>query len=340
MQSDRLQLVQAEPADWQVLQQLARDTFVAAFAAHNTPENLRAYVAKAFNDAQVQAELARTDSEFWLARYDGQLAGYLKINFGDAQNEPMDRPALEIERIYVTEAFQGTGIAQALLVKARERARATGARRIWLGVWERNPKAVRFYQKNGFRQFGEHHFVLGDETQTDWLMAQDLAFSMKDYLLDTFRFNGESNRRLLEKIGQLPEKAAAVRFFSHLIRSQDKWLARIQQDPAAPQMSWWEPEFPLEMLETAWNKSLQDWLDFLTAKEESELFDPVVFTGYDGGRWIASIKDIALQLNYHSIHHRAQIQTLVRQQGLEPDFIDYIGTVYQKLPPRTATGED
>jgi len=61
------------------------------------------------------------------------------------------------------------------------------------------------------------------------------------------------------------------------------------------------------------------------------LFEKVKWVGFDGSHWTAPLKDIALQLNYHSIHHRAQIQALIRAQGIEPDFVDYIGTVFRKI---------
>ena len=76
---------------------------------------------------------------------------------------------------------------------------------------------------------------------------------------------------------------------------------------------------------------MQDWINYIAKKTEDELNLQMKFIGYDGGHWSAALKDIALQLNYHSIHHRAQIQILIRQQGLEPDFIEYIGTKYKKL---------
>jgi len=84
-------------------------------------------------------------------------------------------------------------------------------------------------------------------------------------------------------------------------------------------------------LETEWNKSLQLWLQYINGLTEEELKREVEFTGFDGARWAATPWDIALQLNYHSIHHRAQIQTIIRQQGLEPDFVDYIGTRYRRI---------
>ncbi|MBK5270694.1 MAG: DinB family protein [Bacteroidia bacterium] len=151
------------------------------------------------------------------------------------------------------------------------------------------------------------------------------------YLLDTFNFNDKANRQMIEKIKQLPDNRAAVRYISHLANSQYKWMARIMQDPNAAKMDWWEPLYKSEDLETEWEKSLQLWIAYLENKTDEDIDTEVEFIGFDGGRWAAKPKDIALQLNYHSIHHRAQIQVLIRQQGLQPDFIDYIGTVYRKL---------
>jgi len=154
---------------------------------------------------------------------------------------------------------------------------------------------------------------------------------MKEYLIDTFYFNDVTNKKLLEKIIQLPDKTEAVRFFSHLINCQYKWMARIIQDLKVQQMDWWEPVYNLTQLESEWDKSLKLWIDYINSKTDDEISTQVTFIGFDGGLYAATPKDIALQLNYHSIHHRAQIQTIIRQQGLEPDFVDYIGTKYRKL---------
>ncbi len=151
------------------------------------------------------------------------------------------------------------------------------------------------------------------------------------YLLETFRFNDQANKNLLNKIRLLPDKAEAIRLFSHLANCQYKWMARIMQDPKAPQMSWWEPVFELDDLEKEWSQSLSLWVNYINERSEKELSAEVTFVGFDGAIWAASPKDIALQLNYHSIHHRAQIQTILRQQGVEPDFVDYIGTRYRRI---------
>lgn len=161
---------------------------------------------------------------------------------------------------------------------------------------------------------------------------------LKQYLIDTFNYNDYANMLVLEKIKQLPDlptgqagKTEAIRFFSHLINSQNKWLKRIQVYPADPKMDWWEPVYELEELEGKWKGSLKQWIDYLNSIPEKELYEEKKFVGYDGTHWSCPLKDIALQLNYHSIHHRAQIQTIIRKQGLQPDFVDYIGTKYKRL---------
>ena len=76
---------------------------------------------------------------------------------------------------------------------------------------------------------------------------------------------------------------------------------------------------------------MKAWVNFVETKAEPELLHVTKFIGFDGATWSVPLKDIALQLNYHSIHHRAQVQTIIRQQGLEPDFVDYIGMKYKRL---------
>lgn len=154
---------------------------------------------------------------------------------------------------------------------------------------------------------------------------------MKQYLIDTFTFNDFANRNMIKKIGELKEQQEPIRFVSHLINSQIKWLARIHEFPSNPALDWWLPLYSLDVLEHAWEKSVNEWIAFIESKTEAELFEDAKFVGWDGTQWSAPLKDIALQLNYHSFHHRAQIQMIIRSQGVEPDFIDYIGTKYKKL---------
>lgn len=99
-----------------------------------------------------------------------KVIGYLKVNFEQSQTELKDDKALEIERIYVLKEFHGKNVGQALYEKAIELAKEKKVKYVWLGVWEQNQRAIKFYQKNGFIPFDKHIFTLGDDKQTDILM--------------------------------------------------------------------------------------------------------------------------------------------------------------------------
>lgn len=153
----------------------------------------------------------------------------------------------------------------------------------------------------------------------------------KDSLIEAFKYNDFANKKILGKISMLPDPSGCIRFFSHLINSQDKWMARILQHPDAQEMSWWDPIYSFEQLEVEWTMSLEPWLLFIHQSSEEVLDREVMFKGFDNEIWAATPRDIAIQLNFHSVHHRAQMQTIIRQQGLEPDFLDYIGTKYRRV---------
>jgi uncharacterized damage-inducible protein DinB len=154
---------------------------------------------------------------------------------------------------------------------------------------------------------------------------------LKEHLIETFKFNDVANKKLLGKIKLLGNKKECVKLFSHLINTQRKWMARIMQHPDYEKMSWWEPIYDFEQLEEEWDKSTNIWINYLSAKTDEVLATEAVSIDFDNGVWAAILKDVALQLNYHSIHHRAQIQIIIRQQGFEPDFLDYIGTKVKRI---------
>lgn len=156
------------------LQQIGRLTFTETFAEYNSPENLADYLEESFAIAKLTNELKNPESQFYFAFAGSILAGYLKINFGAAQTENIDPTAMEIERIYVLKEFQGKKVGQALFQKALDVAAETSCSQIWLGVWEKNHKALNFYQKNGFQQFDCHIFMIGIDEQTDFLMKRSV----------------------------------------------------------------------------------------------------------------------------------------------------------------------
>ncbi len=152
------------------LQTIGKQTFFETFSAGNTKEDMNKYLAEKFSSDQLTQELSDPDSAFYFAKIENEIVGYLKLNFNDAQTEISDKEAVEIERIYVLNQYHGKKVGQILYDTALEVAKSRNASYIWLGVWEKNPRAIRFYEKNGFVVFDKHVFVLGNDEQTDIMM--------------------------------------------------------------------------------------------------------------------------------------------------------------------------
>ena len=131
---------------------------------------MEAYTSKAYSRDQLFMELHNSRSEHYFLKDGDRPIGFLKLNLAGAQSDINDPRSLEVQRIYVDMAYQNQGLGAVLLDKAIERAKALGVDYIWLGVWEHNPNAIRFYERHGFHIFGNHRFVMGDEDQTDILM--------------------------------------------------------------------------------------------------------------------------------------------------------------------------
>ncbi|WP_270765507.1 GNAT family N-acetyltransferase [Weissella confusa] len=162
-------------ADVNELREISIETFTDTFDAQNTPENLRDYLADAYQESVLAKELENAESLFYFVMVDDEIAGYLKLNVGEAQSEDMGETALEVERIYVRKSFQRRGLGHVFITEAEKVVHELHKDRIWLGVWEYNPNAIAFYEKMGFSKTGESHdFYMGTDRQTDILMAKEL----------------------------------------------------------------------------------------------------------------------------------------------------------------------
>ncbi|MFJ7679681.1 GNAT family N-acetyltransferase [Peribacillus sp. NPDC097198] len=160
--------------DLPLLQEIGCETFNETFKDLNSPENMKVYLEGAFNLTQLGTELSNPSSEFFFIYCHTEVAGYLKVNVDEAQTEKEGDESLEIERIYIRKEFQGQGLGHHLINKGIELAKDQSKKKVWLGVWEKNEGAIKFYGKMGFTQSGTHSFHMGDEKQTDLVMTKIL----------------------------------------------------------------------------------------------------------------------------------------------------------------------
>jgi diamine N-acetyltransferase len=169
-----VRIVECGPADAEELADIGRATFLDTYSAETSPDDMREFLRDAYRPQTVRAELEAPGSRFFIARAGGAAAGYLKLNTGDAQGERLEGVGVEIEAIYVHRRFQGMGIGNLMLAHARAEAEAIGADHIWLGVWEQNRPAIRFYERMGFIEIGSRPFRFGSVEHTDLIMRCDL----------------------------------------------------------------------------------------------------------------------------------------------------------------------
>lgn len=167
-------LRQCEIEDFDVLREFSIRTYYETFAQMNTSEDMEAYLKEAFNIDKLRGELNDTNTQFHFLYCNEKLAGYLKVNEAPSQTDINDKNSLEIERIYVSNEFQGEGLGRYLIEQALNMAFERNKQYAWLGVWEKNDKAIRFYKKNGFYKAATHLFFMGDDEQTDYIMRKDL----------------------------------------------------------------------------------------------------------------------------------------------------------------------
>jgi len=158
------------------LARLAARLFVQTFGAENTPDNMRLYLASAFSPEAQRAELSDPDRAIWIAVGEtGDAIGYAMLRRGTrAPGITGERPA-EVQRIYADLAWHGRGVGHALMSACIAQARAWQCDELWLGVWERNPRAIAFYSKAGFHAVGRQTFMLGRDVQHDLVMAFPLG---------------------------------------------------------------------------------------------------------------------------------------------------------------------
>lgn len=173
--SDNIFIRNAGTADSTLLSELGAETFYDSFAAENTPENMTAYLAEAFSQEKQAQELADPSSRFLIAEIDGQVAGYARLKFGSAPATVSGCKPMEIVRLYARKAWIGKGIGAKLMGACLKAAQQAGCDVVWLGVWERNQRAIDFYSRWGFAKTSRQVFRLGNEPQQDWIMSMTVA---------------------------------------------------------------------------------------------------------------------------------------------------------------------
>lgn len=159
----------ATTIDAALIADLSRQTFYETFAAQNTAADMEKFLSEQFTREALMAEAGAAGNIFFIACIADEPAGYARL-----REDETDPTQIEIARLYAAAAMIGKGVGKALMQACIDFARAQKKRNVWLGVWEKNERAILFYTAWGFEKVGEHDFRLGNDVQRDWIMQKQL----------------------------------------------------------------------------------------------------------------------------------------------------------------------
>ena len=168
--TDPMNIRYGTSADAKMLSELGAKTFYDTFARDNTPENMAEHLKRSFSPEIQLAELSDPDNIFLIVENESQPIGYAELILDSKEDTLAGTNPLEIRRIYATQEYLGKGVGKALMQAAIQEARQRGRDSLWLGVWEKYPRAIDFYKKWGFKEVGMHTFKVGDDPQRDYVM--------------------------------------------------------------------------------------------------------------------------------------------------------------------------
>jgi diamine N-acetyltransferase len=162
---------QATVGDAERLAEFAARVFWQAYEGQMRAADLRAYMTEHYGVAQQTRELSDPAAATFLAETDGAIIGFVQVRQNSQPVSPMDGPAAELQRIYVDGAVRSSGVGARLFATCLDYARSRHAHWLWLSVWQQNPRAIAFYQRQGMRITGQQSFRVGSDVQQDYVMA-------------------------------------------------------------------------------------------------------------------------------------------------------------------------
>jgi len=167
---DNFSIKECSLKDIEKIKYISEKTFYETFSNENTDEDMENYLKENFSYGQVESEIKNNGSRFYIVENNAEVVAYMKLNFDKGQTEAGHDNTLEVQRIYVLQGYKSKHIGKMLMQKAIEIGKNNNLNYIWLGVWEYNINAIKFYEKQGFEKFDKHIFKLGEDEQTDNLM--------------------------------------------------------------------------------------------------------------------------------------------------------------------------
>jgi ribosomal protein S18 acetylase RimI-like enzyme len=167
----------AKPQEMAALRELAIETYLETFEGTATAEDTDLLLKSAYNENRLLEELYEQGSVLYHAFTGDRLVAFLRMRENPEVEHHLGKNTFELQRLYVQRDFHGKKVADQLMEIACQEAISRKVDWLWLGVWERNFRAQRFYARWGFERFSEHTFWVGNDPQIDWLFRKRITFN-------------------------------------------------------------------------------------------------------------------------------------------------------------------
>jgi len=164
----------ANENDAALLAEMGRTTFFDSFIQYNTAEDMEKYLSEHYSTEIQMSEIRDSDTIFLIAEQNDIPVGYAKLKQYSKGEGVAGTNPMELQRIYSIQEYIGKGVGPELMKEAIREAKDRGFNCLWLGVWEKNERAIKFYEKWGFKKVGNYVFVLGEDIQSDFTMELSL----------------------------------------------------------------------------------------------------------------------------------------------------------------------
>lgn len=165
----------ANENDAALLAEVGRRTFYDSFIEYNTPEDMQKYLSEHYSTEIQMSEIKDPNTIFLIAEINSIPVGYVKLRGQSKGDGVVGTNPMELQRIYTIQEYIGKGVGAELMKAVIREAKERGFDCLWLGVWEKNERAIKFYEKWGFRKVGNYVFVLGEDIQSDFTMELSLT---------------------------------------------------------------------------------------------------------------------------------------------------------------------
>lgn len=171
---NELHIRQATISDINVISALGITTCYEAYFELDPSEELAEYCVNFFSLERVRDEFADSNSTYLIAEFNGKAVGFVKLREGKKIECLAGKNAIEVQRIYILEKMKGKQIGKSLIKKSIEIGREKGYELLWLGVWEKNIAAQKFYEKIGMENIGLTDFSDGKNEFLNFVFAIEI----------------------------------------------------------------------------------------------------------------------------------------------------------------------